>query len=163
MSFLHALFYKQLGSGPSPQSCLLLQDFECSKFLNGCIVVWRDKKNLSVFQWFYRSLLNYVSYVVSCPPSLLPYVLWCLTCLVHYMLSCPMCLVCYVFYCLTHLALCLACSGSPCYSCQTCFVVHGSCVQSGLVSRALWALFPYVPSRVAPYLLFVLISPFVLF
>ena len=32
-------FYKQLGSGLSPQSCLYFQGFWVSKLLNGCLVV----------------------------------------------------------------------------------------------------------------------------
>ena len=35
----HALVYKQLGSGLSPQSCLYFQGFPVSKLLNGCFVV----------------------------------------------------------------------------------------------------------------------------
>ena len=31
----NTLFYKQLGSGPSTQSCLYFQDFQDSKLLNG--------------------------------------------------------------------------------------------------------------------------------
>ena len=33
------LFYKQLGSGLSPQSCLHFKGFSVSKLLNGCLVV----------------------------------------------------------------------------------------------------------------------------
>ena len=33
-------FYKQLGSGLSPQSCLYFEGFGDSKLLNGCLVVW---------------------------------------------------------------------------------------------------------------------------
>ena len=32
------LFYKQLGSGLRPQSCLYFQGFRSSKLLNGCLV-----------------------------------------------------------------------------------------------------------------------------
>ena len=32
-------FYKQLGSGTSPQSCLYFQDFQGPKLLGGCLVV----------------------------------------------------------------------------------------------------------------------------
>ena len=46
-------FYKQLGSGPSPQSCLHFQDFQGSNLLNGCLVLWSNKQILSVFQWFF--------------------------------------------------------------------------------------------------------------
>ena len=31
--------YKQLGSDPSPQTCLYFQNFKSSKLLNGCLVV----------------------------------------------------------------------------------------------------------------------------
>ena len=43
------LFYKQLGSGPSSQSCLYFQDFQGLKLLNGCLVVRQNEQNLSVF------------------------------------------------------------------------------------------------------------------
>ena len=33
-------FYKQLGSGLSPQSCSYFQRFGGSKWLNGCLVAW---------------------------------------------------------------------------------------------------------------------------
>ena len=33
------LFYKQLGSDLSPQSCLYFQSFQGSELLNGCLVV----------------------------------------------------------------------------------------------------------------------------
>ena len=36
------LFYKQLGSGLSPQSCLCFQDFWSLRLLNGCLVVWQS-------------------------------------------------------------------------------------------------------------------------
>ena len=39
---------------PQPQSCLHFQDFQGSEFLNRCLVVWPNKKNLSVFQWFFN-------------------------------------------------------------------------------------------------------------
>ena len=38
---LHLFFYKELGSGLSPQSCLYFQGFRGSKLLNGCLVVWQ--------------------------------------------------------------------------------------------------------------------------
>ena len=47
------LFYKQLGIGASPQSCLYIRDFQGSKLLNGCLVVWPNKQILNVFQWFF--------------------------------------------------------------------------------------------------------------
>ena len=31
--------YKQLGSGPSPHSCLYFQNFQGSNWLNGCLIV----------------------------------------------------------------------------------------------------------------------------
>ena len=34
-----SFFYKQLGSGLSPQGCLYFQGFWDSKLLNGCLVV----------------------------------------------------------------------------------------------------------------------------
>ena len=37
--YYNTFFYKQLGSGLSPQSCLYFQDFWGSKRLNGCLVV----------------------------------------------------------------------------------------------------------------------------
>ena len=40
--------YKQLGSGPCPQSSLYFQDFQGSKLLNGCIVVWSNKKIMCI-------------------------------------------------------------------------------------------------------------------
>ena len=36
---IHSFFYKQLGSGLSPQSCSYFQVFWGSKLLNGCLVV----------------------------------------------------------------------------------------------------------------------------
>ena len=36
---LHLFFYKQLGSGVSPPSCLYSQGFQGSKFFNGCLIV----------------------------------------------------------------------------------------------------------------------------
>ena len=36
---LHLFFYKQLGLGVSPPSCLYFQGFQDSKFLNGCLIV----------------------------------------------------------------------------------------------------------------------------
>ena len=45
----HTLFYKQLGSYHSPQSCFCFQDFQ----LDGCLVVWPNKQILSILQWFY--------------------------------------------------------------------------------------------------------------
>ena len=41
----------------------------------------------------WKSLLNYVPYVFSCPPCFALYMLSCLTCLLPYMLSCPTCLL----------------------------------------------------------------------
>ena len=35
----NTIFYKQLGSGLSTQSCLYFQGFRGSKLLNGCLVV----------------------------------------------------------------------------------------------------------------------------
>ena len=40
---LHSFFYKQLGSGFSPQSCLYFPSFRGSKLLNGCLVFWPSK------------------------------------------------------------------------------------------------------------------------
>ena len=39
-SMIHLSFYKQLGSGPSPQSCLYFQGVHGSKLLNVCLEVW---------------------------------------------------------------------------------------------------------------------------
>ena len=77
----YTLFYKQLVSGSSPQSCLHFQDFQGSKhttciarwndvettvftsfqrgihvvcFHNGCLVFWKNKQISSVFQWFFQ-------------------------------------------------------------------------------------------------------------
>ena len=49
------LFYKQLRSGPSPQSCLFFQDFQGSKLLKDCLVVCSNKQILSVFQLFFST------------------------------------------------------------------------------------------------------------
>ena len=35
----YTFFYKQLGSGRSPQSCLYFQDFQGSKLLNSCLAI----------------------------------------------------------------------------------------------------------------------------
>ena len=37
------IFYKQLGSGLSPQSCFYSQGFWCSKLLDGCLIHWPRK------------------------------------------------------------------------------------------------------------------------
>ena len=50
--FKLSFFYKQLGSGPSLQSCLYLQDFQGFVFY-GCIVVWPNKLILSILQLSY--------------------------------------------------------------------------------------------------------------
>ena len=36
LKVVHFVFYKQLGLGPSPQSCLYFQDFQGSKLLSSC-------------------------------------------------------------------------------------------------------------------------------
>ena len=43
-------FYKQLGSGLKPQSCLYFQDFGGSKLPNGCLVVWPSNRYLRGIQ-----------------------------------------------------------------------------------------------------------------
>ena len=40
ISYTYTFVYKQVGSGPSPQSCLYFQGFWGSKLFNGCLVVW---------------------------------------------------------------------------------------------------------------------------
>ena len=55
--------YNQLGSGPSPQSYLYSQDFQGSKLLNGCFLVWPNKQVLSVFQWPIRNLQSLTKYL----------------------------------------------------------------------------------------------------
>ena len=44
---------KQLRSGPSSQSCLYFQDFQGSKFLSNCLLIWPIKQILRVFQWYF--------------------------------------------------------------------------------------------------------------
>ena len=51
MSYTY-FFYKQLGSGLSPQSCLYVQGFGGSKLLNGCFVVWPSNLCLQEIQQF---------------------------------------------------------------------------------------------------------------
>ena len=46
----NASFYKQLGSGLSPQSCLYFQGLPGSKLINGCVVVWTSNLCLREIQ-----------------------------------------------------------------------------------------------------------------
>ena len=46
-------FYRQLGLGPGPQSCLYFQDFQCSKFRSSCLEVWPNKCFSFVFPRFF--------------------------------------------------------------------------------------------------------------
>ena len=67
---LHFLFYKQLGSGLMPQSCLYFQGFQGSKLLSSCLVVWSSNlylqgiQQISGFkietydQWFWNFPIN---------------------------------------------------------------------------------------------------------
>ena len=54
------LFYKQLRSGASPVFCrncicsLYFRNFQSSKLLKRCLIVWPNKHILRVFQWFFR-------------------------------------------------------------------------------------------------------------
>lgn len=48
-------FYKQLGSGNNPQSCLYFKDFQGSKCLNGCLAVWPNKQILGVLHLFFSN------------------------------------------------------------------------------------------------------------
>ena len=50
---LHFCFYKHLGLGPSPESCLYFQDFQGSKLLSSCLVVWPNKHFSFVFPRFF--------------------------------------------------------------------------------------------------------------
>ena len=109
-----------------------------------------------------RSISHY-----SCPAHLVSYVLSCPTCLVSYVLSCPTCLVPYVFSYFTCLAPYVlsyfTCLVPYVLSCLTFFVLHTPRALCGLVPRVLWAFFPYLPHCIILCLLYVLISPFVLF
>ena len=49
---LRLIFYKQLGSGFSSQSCLQFRGFWSSKLLNGCLVVWSSNLFLPGMQQF---------------------------------------------------------------------------------------------------------------
>ena len=119
-----------------------------------------------------RALRTLVPYVPCGLGALVPYVRLCLTCLVPYVLSSPPSLASYMLLCPVYLAsdmlLCLTCSCAPCTLRQTCScalhapVFHVTCVICGLVSRTLWALFPYVTNCFVLWVLYVLITPFVL-
>ena len=52
-SKLH-FFYKQLGSGLSPQRCLYFQNFRGSNLLKDCLVVWSSNLCLRGIQGFSR-------------------------------------------------------------------------------------------------------------
>ena len=52
----YILFYKQLGSGLSPQSCLYFQGFWSSELLNDCLVVWPSILSLPGIQLFLKSI-----------------------------------------------------------------------------------------------------------
>ena len=51
---IHSFLYKQLELGPSLQSCLYVQDFQGSKLLSVCLVVWSNKWIVSEFQWLFN-------------------------------------------------------------------------------------------------------------
>ena len=64
---LYTLFFflnRQLGSGPSPQSCLYFQDFQGSKVLKICFEVWPNTNILSLFKWF-SAYVIYMLFTVS--------------------------------------------------------------------------------------------------
>ena len=116
---------------------------------------------------------------ITCPTCsralrvLVPHVSRVLCAFDLYVLSCPTCYrvprsSCRTWY-RTSCGLCPTCS---CVSRASCFFFfffffimrntsNASC-PIGLVSRALWALFPYVSYYFVPYVLYVLASPFVL-
>ena len=52
------IFYKQLGSGLSRQSCLYFQGFRGSKLLNGCLAVWTSNLCLPGIQEFSQFKIN---------------------------------------------------------------------------------------------------------
>ena len=52
--FVHLLFYKQLGSGLRPQSCLYFKGFWGSKLFNGCFGIWQKNLRLLGMQQFSR-------------------------------------------------------------------------------------------------------------
>ena len=60
----YTYFYKQLMSGPILQSCFWIWDFQGSKLLSGCLVVWPNKQTLRIFPWFFRIRHWYIPSVI---------------------------------------------------------------------------------------------------
>ena len=56
----YTYFYKQLMSSPRLQSCFWIWDFQGSKLLSGCLVVWPNKQTLRIFPWFFRTRHWYI-------------------------------------------------------------------------------------------------------
>ena len=109
-----------------------------------------------------KSLLNYASYLISCPTCFVLYVLlclMCLQCLISYMLSCLTCLVPCVLLHLTHYVFsCSTCSHASCLSGSSSYHVlqtpcfmgsRASPVSCAMCSRAWHALFFSTCSRVS--------------
>ena len=65
---IHFFFYKQLGLGPSPQSCSYFQDFQGSKLLSSCLAVWPNKHFSCVFP---RFLVNHIISFSDCSKKFL--------------------------------------------------------------------------------------------
>ena len=52
---LNTHLYRQLRPGSSPKS-FYFQDFQCSKLLNGCLVVWPNKQIFKYVPWIFKHL-----------------------------------------------------------------------------------------------------------
>ena len=66
--WIHFFFNKQLGLGPSPQSCLHFHDFQGSKLLSICLAVWPNKHFSCVFP---RFLVNHIINFSDCSKKFL--------------------------------------------------------------------------------------------